>query len=621
MKRGFVWPWQQRPNRFQVTFLVLLAGLAAVLSAQSAKTPASPYELARACPRGACIYVQFRNLPEFLDLWNRSALRERYLQSVNFDQFQKRHLGIKLLERFDEVSLALGFPLDSRAFHGATQNQAALAVYDIGKMEMVFVAPVDEATFKASVFALNQDHFDHNELPDGSVFYTTQMAVDRDRQKQNFLFSFCKGKLVLATNTSLLLRTLANLNGKNIKDRLSDEPAFQILTGEINPHFVTSWIDQQKLNRDWYFKEYWIHPGLDKVKGVQAGIFDFEMQADRWFEHRRFLRSGMPAAGPLGMLAETEVERLRGLLPADIPYLRLQPFSLSAGAPADAVGTVFFEPVETKTTVVKKSWGGNPFGYSESWRDTWESSEEDDFSYQYLDYRYDRQIDDEAETGQSPPANFEKTKVGLEAAYRAHFAEALREARPTMQATLYSPEFLPQPLFANFRKAVVLSLKTPGAVKTERLEQAFNELIQARLALPQSSNHLQWVKQNQDGVSWVELTLPELGRKLGYAVHRNHLIFSNRIDLLKSLLLEKAPARLNPNPNGQWSEVTVVQFDQGQKILGQFFEPLETDKFFSSEVRGLLDVSREVRALTLKRRSLPGRLVEDLEIGFVSGQP
>jgi hypothetical protein len=51
----------------------------------------------------------------------------------------------------------------------------------------------------------------------------------------------------------LLVRAIANVNGKSPKDRLSDDPAFKTLSSIVSPHFAAIWVDQAKLNEDYYF--------------------------------------------------------------------------------------------------------------------------------------------------------------------------------------------------------------------------------------------------------------------------------------------------------------------------------------------------------------------------------
>src|SRR4029079_4420287 len=104
-------------------------------------------------------------LPELLRRWDNSKLKERYLASTNFKQFADGHVGLKLAARAAEFGEALGVAPDAPALAGATEKGAALAVYDIGRMELVFVAPVSEEKVLAARFFQNVDGFEQSELP------------------------------------------------------------------------------------------------------------------------------------------------------------------------------------------------------------------------------------------------------------------------------------------------------------------------------------------------------------------------------------------------------------------------------------------------------------------------
>src|SRR5205085_923116 len=103
---------------------------------------------------------------------------------------------------------------------------------------------------------------------------------------------FVKGRFVLATGEQLMLRTLANINGKSRSDKLSDDPTFKTLSGEISPHFASVWVDQSKLNGDYYFKHYWAMSDAARLRGMRAGLFDFEMRESSLLERREFLTKG-----------------------------------------------------------------------------------------------------------------------------------------------------------------------------------------------------------------------------------------------------------------------------------------------------------------------------------------
>src|SRR5256714_7772081 len=316
--------------------IILFVALASLLAyAKSLRAGRGQYELADDCPRGALVYAQASDLPALLRLWGDSKLKEHYLASTNFRQFESGHVGIKLAARAQEFADALGFTLDAAALVEATEKKAAMAVYDIGRMEFVFVARPGEEKVLSARFFQNKDDFEETELPDGSVYYSRDVEADRGRQKQKILFAFARGRFVLATGEQLMLRTLANINNRSRSDRLSDDPSFRTLSREVVPHFAAVWVDQLKLNGDYYFKHYWAMGDASAMKGMQAGLFDFEMRGGSWLEHREFLIEG--GRRRVAVLSPRDGQELTAAIPRGAVYARLRVLGADDGVASSLI--------------------------------------------------------------------------------------------------------------------------------------------------------------------------------------------------------------------------------------------------------------------------------------------
>ncbi|MEP7343482.1 MAG: hypothetical protein ABI977_37530, partial [Acidobacteriota bacterium] len=322
-----------------ILLLVALVAFGVLLNAVSANRAERNFEMAADFPRGALVYAQFQDLPALLKQMNESSVKDRFLGSVNLKQFRTRHLANKLFARWEEFNEAAGFPIDLTAFSTLADNRAAIAVYDIGKLDLMLIAPMSDAKFAACRFVQGKDQFEEVELPDGTTYYLHDVEADRGRQKQHIAFAQVKGRFVLATSERLLLRTIANLNGQGkkerLKDSLADEPSFQALSKTVEPHFVTVWVEQTKLNDDWYFKHYWLMSDVDELKNMRAGMFDLEMQAGKWIERREFLLNGKVAPvfnNAEAALSKQTLQTIEKIVPADVPFVQLRSISGNASA-------------------------------------------------------------------------------------------------------------------------------------------------------------------------------------------------------------------------------------------------------------------------------------------------
>ena len=626
-----------RRSLFTIALLVVLIGAGLLLNAVAAKRAANEYELANDFPRGALVYAQFSDLPAMLKSWDESELKNRYLASTSFQQLQSRHLALKLVSRWNEFNDATGFPIDAGVLGGLADNRAAIAVYDIGRLDLALIAPISEAKLAACQFFQGKDNFEEIELPDGSVYYLHDVEADRGRQKQQIGFAAINGKLVLATNEKLLLRSIANLNGQAKKDRLTDDPSFQSLSRSLAPRFLTVWVDQAKLNDDWYFKQYWLMSKVSALKNLRAGIFDPEMQQGRWIERREFLTAGAPAKSAPVISAQLQ-QQIAAIVPGDVPFVQMRAVAGDQNSAAVLARESLFDG-EAKSREKTRDW--NWRRYDES--DFEFSSEEDDGSdrYAYLSYRYNLEVDDPADAGE-PEENYdaELRQAGEERSL-AGLRAALQSGRPAAAAKIAKPKAIEGPLFAEFGRAAILVLQTPASLDRTRLEQAIAQLAANRLMIAgasslsggqsgQSGGRFEWRSRTERGVEWREMPLPALGRSVGYGLRGQMLILSNSPELLANLMTRQ---QQNRESFTAAHELSIIRLNQRAEAFDRIFTKLDeprvkaywkerkgdkaeatdpSQEFFSGNIASLLDVTSPVAEVRVERSHADGRLREQV---------
>jgi hypothetical protein len=618
-----------RPRRrLAAAFVVSFVALASLLAyAKATRTARGAYSLADDCPRGALVYAQASDLPALLQLWNGSKLKERYLASTNYRQFAGGHVALKLASRLQEFGDSLGFTPDASALADAADKRAAVAVYDIGRMELVFVAPVGEEKAMAAQFFQSKDDFDETDLPDGTVYYSRDVEADRGRQKQKILFSFVKGRFVLATGEQLMLRTLANIEGKSRSDRLSDEPSFKSLSGEINPHLASVWVDQTRLNGDYYFKHYWAMSDAARLGGIRAGLFDFELRDGSLLERREFLTQGDARRDIAPRVRE--LRELAASIPKDAAFARVR--VLNAETAASLVKDTLLDRLPADE---KKSHAG---GWT---HDDFDESYEDDEDYSRSDYTYlgddyDRAINDAGDAGDAGDASGDDRAA-------AELERVLAASRPVAAAAAESPLAQDGPLFVEFRRSSVLALDNPGGLDRPSLERAIESLVVGRLTVAGDATEFKWSDGGEGARRWRELELPMLGWKLCYEMRGRELFVSNDAAFLSAALDGGDATRGQTDAAHAPDDLTLIRLDQRKQAFDRVFAKLDaqriaahaqahgesednggdaspvstaaSEEFFSGNVASLLDVASPVSRVEIRRRTTPGRLYVEVEL-------
>ncbi|HSK72624.1 MAG TPA: hypothetical protein VK892_13055 [Pyrinomonadaceae bacterium] len=553
-----------------VFFVAVVALIAYSQTNRNAFSPAEDF------PREALIYVQIADLPAFIKLWNESEFRGKYLESDNFHGFKNNHLGRKLTSRWEEFSGAAGFPIDLEAISGLAQNRAAIALYDIGKLEFVFIAPLSDEIFAATKFAQNRGKFSEETLDDGTIVYRLPVEADRGRQKQELIFTSMKGRFILATSEKLLAGILNNINEKQAKNRLIDEPSFSVLKDKIEPHIASVWINQAALNHDYYFKRYWLMSEVEDLKNIRAGIFDFEMREGKLIERRRFL---LNETVNVSQIKSSQANETLSFLPEDAPFYRLQ--SADVKTIDKAIRETLFE---RQISAKKNERRHYYFSYDE---DYYEPG-----SYPYLGENFDESIDDieDEET-------FEKNETDTD------FSQFFQSAKPQAVLTFTAPKILPAPMFVEFRRAAIFHLASPAGFNRESFEAAIAKKFSEQTMISAPGVKLNWETRRENDFSRRELRLPMLGWQASYVIRGNVLILTNNAEYLREIITARNPEK-PADFNVSFSGLTVINLQQREnaydRIFAELAEKNAADDFFTGNVKSLLDSASNAAKIEIR---------------------
>jgi hypothetical protein len=578
--------------KFKVLILVFVIISVALIA--FSKMNRRPFAPAEDFPRDALVYVQISDLPSFIKLWSNSDFKKKHTLSENFEDFTNSHLGLKLASRWQEFNNASGFPLDVETLSSLTENRASIALYDIGKLDFVFIAPVSDEVFAATKFIQNQDKFSEETLEDGTIIYRANVEADRGRQKQELIFTNLKGRFVLVTNEKLLVQTLNNINGNKLKNRLVDTPSFKILSEKTELHTAAVWVNQKILNNDYYFKHYWLMLDIKSLENIRAGIFDFEMQEGKFIEHRQFLLNKKVETLPL---PPAQTAEMLSYLPEDTPFYRLQ--SANSKTISETIGNTFFSRREMKNEERSSHF------YSSSFDDY------DDYSYNnynYLGEKFDEAIDEDDEN-----ETVERSETDVD------FSKLIQAANPQSVLTFTRPVVLPAPLFIEFRRGSIFRLASPANFDRDLFESAIEKNLSAQVMISAPNIKLKWETKTEKDLSWRELKLPMLEWKIIYMLRGSELILADNTNFL-SEILNAANSQTNEKPNSPLNGLTVLNLEHRDENYDKVFEMISENNavgnFFTGNVKSLFDSASDVKKIEIKEQYLENILDEEIVAVF-----
>ncbi len=576
--------------KFKILTAIMIT--CAIVFAVHSATKSNEFAPAKAFPRGALVYAQTGDLPALVKLWSESDFKAKYAESANFQEFLNSHLGLKLASRLSEFETASGFPFDLETVAALADKRAAVALYDIGKLEFVFVAPASDEVFAVTQFAQNQNNFEEQTLDDGTTIYRAQVEADRGRQRQDLIFCHLKNQLVVATSETLLTQTLNNINDKGAgKNALAAEPPFAALAAGTAPNLLTVWANQTALNNEYYFKHYWLMADAEHLKNIRAGIFDFAIEDNKTIERRRFLPT--TKTNSASVLPARANETL-AFLPENIPFYQMR--KANAETNGAAIEATLFDRPQSASSEKSASNYFNNFSFLEY-------EDYDDYhDYSRLDADFDETID-EAEDAETSEQRAAKTD----------FSRLLQTANPQAVLTFTEPEALPAPLFVRFKKGAIFNLTAPENFDRQKFESAIVAQFSGEMTIKNSNAKLEWQTKIEDGRQWRELDLPMLGAGASYAISGNNLILTNDADFLKAILADKKLPQIENEP---FARLCVLNLGETENAFGNVFAELDrhdaANEFFTGNIASLLDSISEVKRIEIRENYSQGFLEQTI---------
>lgn len=295
--------------------LIVVGAAAAILAVWIlAQAAGAARPLPEIVPSGALLYLEAQNFHSLLGDWNSSPEKPAWLASDNYQVFSRSRLFLRLQQAQQEFAEAAGVPPDLALLDGVAGSESALAIYDIGQLQFLYVTRMPEARETASALWKKRGDYRTRTAAGAEYFIKEDPASHRVAA-----FAAAQDYLLLATREDLLTGALALLAGQG-GPAVSHDAWFVDTTRAAGPlKDLRLVMDFDRVSRSPYFRSYWIQRNVSDLRQFRASISSVERTPAEIRENRILLRRE-PAADRSG--DEPATGQLVRLVPADAGLYR-----------------------------------------------------------------------------------------------------------------------------------------------------------------------------------------------------------------------------------------------------------------------------------------------------------
>src|SRR3954468_5189104 len=298
---------------------LVLAATAAVFLQVAGPSVANSRSLAQIFPANPLLYVEAKDFGSLLKDWNTSPEKQTWLKSDNYQVFSRSKLFLRLKHDQGEFAKAAGFPPDMAMLEQVAGSESDFAVYDIGKLEFLYVTRMPEAHAAESV--LWKKRGDYQPRKGGNADYYVRVEPESQR---TVAFAVSGDYLLLATREDLLAQSLSLMNSSSGK-AVAGEGWYtkSVAAAAGQPGDLRMVLNLDAIVATPQFNSYWIQENVGEIKSrYSSEVMDLFRTANEYREERILLLKGdnqqkAVGTGVASPEVESEVGQLLRLVPAN----------------------------------------------------------------------------------------------------------------------------------------------------------------------------------------------------------------------------------------------------------------------------------------------------------------
>lgn len=271
--------------------------------------------LARLMPTDAVLYLEAQDLGGMLKEWDASPEKKAWLASDNYEVFSRSRLLLRLQQAQEQFAAAAGIPPNMSFLGEVAGEQSALGIYDIGKLELLYVTRLPSGRAVNSGIWQQRAKFETRQAA-GKTFY-----VRTDPESERVVaFASEDDYLILGTREDLVAGALLLL-AKQKAAALNEQGWFvDALKTAKEPGELRMVIHLAEVTRTPQFRTYWAPQNITEMRPYESSVTDLFRSADSYREQRTLLLKSTPEASDAEIQAQ--VAGLMRLVPAQVGFYR-----------------------------------------------------------------------------------------------------------------------------------------------------------------------------------------------------------------------------------------------------------------------------------------------------------
>jgi hypothetical protein len=304
-------------KKVSIAIVLLIGAVSMGVSWSAYQTNVAPQPpLSSDVPPGALLYLQAKDFSALLADWNGSPQKQAWLNSSNYEVFSRSRLLLRLKDAGKQFAAAAGLPPDMNFMSQVAGSESALALYDIGKLQFVYITRLPSANAMQNQLWQSRATFETRNAG-GVTFY-----LRRDPESQREVeFAVSGNYLLLATREDLMASTLQLVAGAK-NQTIETEPWFaQSVAGAGPVGDLRMVLNLEKIVPSPYFRSYWVQQNITSMKSYAAAVSDLFRSANEYREERVLVKKVANPVGDQGVA----VSDLVRLVPEGVGIFEAQP--------------------------------------------------------------------------------------------------------------------------------------------------------------------------------------------------------------------------------------------------------------------------------------------------------